>query len=76
MYSVCTRLTHLYLLVEYKVFLHKVQVRVSALDNCNLQVVHEILKQLYKTYMGCLNGEGRGYHYLYVLCNYILYFVL
>jgi len=37
-----------------------VQLRVSALDNDHLQVVHEILfKQLYKTYMGCLYGVGR-----------------
>jgi len=42
-------------------FLHKVQLRVSALDNDHLQVVHEILiKQLHKTYMGCLYGVGRG----------------
>ena len=34
---------------------------VSALDNSHLQVVNEILvKQLYKTYMGCLYGVGRG----------------
>ena len=34
---------------------------VSALDNGHLQVVHEILiKQLYKPYMGCLYGVGRG----------------
>jgi len=33
----------------------------SALDNCRLQFVPEILiKQLYKTYMGCLYGVGRG----------------
>ena len=38
-----------------------VQLRVSALDNDHLQVVHEILfKQLYKTYMGCLYGKGGG----------------
>jgi len=38
-----------------KYFLHKVQLHVSALDNDDLQVVHEVLiKQLYKTYMGCL----------------------
>ena len=44
-----------------KYFLHKVQLRVSALDNGHLQVVHEILiKQLHKTYMGCLYGVGRG----------------
>ena len=43
MYSVCTRLTQLYLLVEYKVFLPKVQLRVSRLDNGHLQVVYEIL---------------------------------
>jgi len=55
MYSVCTGLTQLYLLVECKVkyFLHKVQLRVSALDNGHLQVVHEILvTRLYKTYIG------------------------
>ena len=58
----CTRLTQLYLLVEYKVFfLHKVQLHVSALDNGHLQVVHEILiKQLYKTHMGYLYGVERG----------------
>jgi len=44
-----------------KYFLHKVQLHVSALDNGHLQVVNEILiKQLYKTYMGCLYGVGRG----------------
>ena len=44
-----------------KCFLHKVQLHVSALDNGHLKVVHEILiKQLYKTYMGCLYGEVRG----------------
>jgi len=49
---VCTGLTQLYLLVEYNVFLHKIQLHVSALDNGHLQVVQEILiKQLYKTYM-------------------------
>ena len=32
------------------------------LDNGHLQVVLEILiKQLYKIYMGCLYGIGRGY---------------
>jgi len=42
------------------VFLHKAQLHVSALDNGHLQVVHEILiKQLYKTYMGCIRGAGR-----------------
>ena len=47
MYRVYAGLTHLYLLVEYKVFLHKVQLHVSALDNGRLQVAHEILiKQL------------------------------
>ena len=55
MYSVCTRLTQLYLLIEYSFFLHK------ALDNGHLQVVHEILiKQLHKTYMSGLYGVGRG----------------
>ena len=40
--------------------MHKVQLHVSALDNGQLQVVHEILiKQLYKTYMGCIHGAGR-----------------
>jgi len=35
----------------YIVFLHKVQLHVSAPDNGHLQVVHEMLiKQLYKTY--------------------------
>jgi len=33
MYSVCTGLKQLYLLVDYKVFLHSVQLHVSALDN-------------------------------------------
>jgi len=33
MYSVCTGLKQLYLLVEYKVLLHQVQLHVSALDN-------------------------------------------
>jgi hypothetical protein len=43
MYSVCTGLTQLYLLVEYKVFcVYKVQLHVSVLDNGHLQVVHEI----------------------------------
>jgi len=38
-----------------------VQLQVSAVDNGHLQVVHEILiKHLYKTYMGCLYGVGRG----------------
>jgi len=38
-----------------------VQLHVSALDNGRLQVVHEILiKQLYKTYIGCLYGVQRG----------------
>ena len=63
MYSVCTGLTQLYLLVEYSIkhFLHKVQLLVSAFDNGHLQVVYEILiKQLYKIYMGCLYGIGRG----------------
>jgi hypothetical protein len=42
-------------------FLHKVQLHVSALDDGHLQVVHEILiKQLYKTYMGCLYGFREG----------------
>ena len=42
-------------------FLRKVQLHVSALGNDHLQVVHEILiKQLYKTYMGCLYRIGRG----------------
>ena len=44
-----------------KCFLHKVQLHVSALDNDRLQVVHEIhIKQLYKTYVGCLYRVGRG----------------
>jgi len=44
-----------------KYFLHKVQLHVSAFDNGHLQVVHEIfIKQLYKTYMGCLYGVGEG----------------
>ena len=61
MYSVCTGLTQLYLLVNIKYFVHKVQLHVSALDNGHLQVVRQILiKQLYKTYMGCLYGVGRG----------------
>jgi len=60
MYSVCTGLTQLYLLVEYKIFLHNVQLHVSALNNGHLQVVHEILiKQLYKMYTECLYGVGR-----------------
>jgi len=56
---VCTGLTQLYLLVEYKVFSTKVQLHVSALGNGHLQVVHEILiKKLYKTYMGlCIWGR-------------------
>jgi len=42
-------------------FMHKVQLHVSALDNGHLQVIHEIhIKQLYKIYMGCLYGAGRG----------------
>ena len=46
--------------MAYIVFLRKVQLHVSALDNGHLQVVHEILiKQLYKTYMGCTHGAGR-----------------
>jgi hypothetical protein len=52
------------------VFLHKVQLHVSALDNGHLQVVHEIIiKQLYKTYMGCIRGAGRrggGHEILYM----------
>ena len=61
MYRVCTGLTQLYLLAEYKLFSTKVQLEVSALGNDHLQVVHEILiTQLYKTYMGCLYGVGRG----------------
>ena len=43
-----------------EVLLHKIQLRVSALDNGHLQVVHEILsRQLYKTYMGHIHGAGR-----------------
>jgi len=42
-------------------FLRRVQLHVSVLCNGYLQVVHEIIiKQLYKTYMGCLYGVGRG----------------
>jgi len=42
------------------VLLHKVQLHVSALDNGHLQVVHEIpSKQLYETYMGCIQWGGR-----------------
>ena len=53
--------TDIYICICIKYFLHKVQLHVSALDNGHLQVVHEILiKQLYKTYMGCLYGVGRG----------------
>jgi len=57
----------------------KVQLHVSALDNGHLQVVNGILiKQLYKTYMGCIHGAGRrgggyeveGYGYLGGLCYY------
>jgi len=41
--------------------LHKVQLHVSALDKDHLQVLHEILiKQLYRTYIGCLYGVGMG----------------
>jgi len=41
--------------------MHKVQLHVSALDNGHLQVVYEILiKQLYKSYMGCIYGEVGG----------------
>jgi len=49
-------------IVKYiKYFLHKVQLHVSALDNGHLQDINEVLiKQFYKTYMGCLYGEGRG----------------
>ena len=37
-----------------KYFLHKVQLHVSALGNDHLLFVYEILiKQLYKTYVGC-----------------------
>jgi len=44
-----------------KYFLHKVQLHVLALDNGHLQVAHEILiKQLYKTYLGCLYGGREG----------------
>jgi len=44
-----------------KYFLYKVQLHVSVLDNDHLQVVHEILiKQLHKTYMGCLYRVERG----------------
>ena len=40
--------------------LHKVQLHVSALDDGHLQVVHEMLsKQLYETYMGCIQWVGR-----------------
>jgi len=50
----------------YIVLLHKVQL----LDNGHLQVVHEILsKQLYETYMGCIQWGGRrrgGHEILYV----------
>ena len=47
MYNVCTGLTQLYLLVEYEVFIHKVQLHVSALDNGQIQVVHgTLIKQL------------------------------
>ena len=61
MYSMCTGITQLNFFLNIKYFLRKVQLHVSALDNGHLQVVHEILiKQLYKTYMGCLYGEGRG----------------
>ena len=37
MYSVCTRLTQVYLLVEYKVFSNKVQLHVSALANGHVE---------------------------------------
>ena len=61
MYSMCTGITQLNFFLNIKYFLRKVQLHVSALDNGHLQVVHEILiKQLYKTYMGCLFGVGRG----------------
>ena len=57
----CTRLTQLYLLIEYKVFRHKVQLHISALDNSHFHVVNEIfVKQLYKICMGCLYGLGWG----------------
>ena len=40
--------------------LHKVQLNVSALDNDHLQVAHEVfIKQLYKTFMGCVHGADR-----------------
>ena len=45
----------------YIVLLHKVQLHVSALVNGHLQVVHEILsKQLYETYVGCVQWGGRS----------------
>jgi len=60
-WGVCTCLTQLYLMVDiyiYIILLHKGQLHVSALDNGHLQVVHEILsKQLYETYMGCIQWE-------------------
>jgi hypothetical protein len=43
----------------------QVQLRVSALDNGHFQVVHEVLsKQLYETYMGCIQWRcrSRGAH--------------
>jgi len=53
------------------VFLHKVQLHVSALDNGHLQVVNEILsKEIYETYVGCIQWGGRsrgGYEIWYVM---------
>ena len=60
-----TLLTQLYLLVEYKVFflfLNKLHLHVSALDNGNIQVVDEILT-LYST--NKYNCVGRV-HTLYI----------
>ena len=84
----CTCLTQIYLMLEvYIILLLKVQLHVSALNNGHLQVVHDILsKQLYETYMGCIQwgGRGRGGHeisyvsefgwggYMPGLCYYIL----
>jgi len=49
MYSVCTGLTQLYLLVEYKVFSTESTATCFDFDNGHLQVVHEVLiKELYR----------------------------
>ena len=45
----------------YRYLLHKEQLHVSALDNDHLQVENEkkLSKQLYSTYVYCIQWEGK-----------------